>query len=85
MSRLRRFAVAAEGIAGDRVAFDRAETRHMAAVLRLAPGDLIIAADGHGRDYTVRLESLGDTATGTILLGIALIVLLVAGVRFFAG
>lgn len=67
MSGLRRFAVAPERIAGDRVAFDRAESRHMAAVLRLAPGDLIIAADGQGHDYTVRLESLGDTATGTIL------------------
>jgi 16S rRNA (uracil1498-N3)-methyltransferase len=39
----------------------------MATVLRLAPGDLVIAADGRGHDYTVRLESLGDTATGTIL------------------
>jgi 16S rRNA (uracil1498-N3)-methyltransferase len=67
VSGLRRFAVAPERIAGDRVAFDRAETRHMAAVLRLAPGDLVIAADGQGHDYTVRLESLGEAATGTIL------------------
>jgi 16S rRNA (uracil1498-N3)-methyltransferase len=67
VSGLRRFAIARDQIAGDRVAFDRAETRHMAAVLRLVPGDLVIAADGQGHDYTVRLESLGDAATGTIL------------------
>lgn len=67
MSGPRRFAIAPERIDGDRVAFDRAETRHMAAVLRLAPGDLVVAADGHGRDYTIRLESLGGTATGTVL------------------
>jgi 16S rRNA (uracil1498-N3)-methyltransferase len=67
VSGLRRFAVTPERIAGDRVAFDRAETRHMTAVLRLSPGDLVIAADGRGHDFTVRLESLGEAATGTIL------------------
>jgi 16S rRNA (uracil1498-N3)-methyltransferase len=67
MSALRRFTIAPERIDGDRVVFDRDETRHMAAVLRLAPGDLVVAADGRGRDYTVRIESLGETATGTVL------------------
>jgi 16S rRNA (uracil1498-N3)-methyltransferase len=67
MTGLRRFTIAPERIAGDRVAFDRAETRHLAAVLRLGPGDLVIAADGCGRDYTVRLEAVGETARGTIL------------------
>jgi 16S rRNA (uracil1498-N3)-methyltransferase len=36
-------------------------------VLRLRPGDTIVATDGAGRDYTVRLESVGQTATGTVL------------------
>lgn len=36
-------------------------------MLRLVPGDTVVASDGTGIDYTVRLESLGDTATGTIL------------------
>jgi 16S rRNA (uracil1498-N3)-methyltransferase len=67
MTGLRRFTIAPDRIAGDRVAFDRAETRHLAAVLRLRPGDLVIAADGSGRDYTVRLEAVGETARGTIL------------------
>lgn len=40
------------------------------SVLRLGPGDLVVAGDGRGTDYTVRLETLGETATGTVL-GIA--------------
>lgn len=67
MSRLRRFVIPPERIAGDHVSFDASESRHMASVLRLAPGDLVIASDGRGYDYTVRLESLGATAAGTVL------------------
>jgi 16S rRNA (uracil1498-N3)-methyltransferase len=67
MSRPRRFAIAPERVHGDRVAFDAAETRHLATVLRLEPGDVVVASDGQGRDYTVRLESLGEAATGTVL------------------
>lgn len=39
----------------------------MARVLRLAPGDLVVAADGLGRDYTIRIEALGEAAVGTVL------------------
>lgn len=67
MSGPRRFTVTPEQISGDRVAFDRAESRHMSAVLRLTPGDVIVAVDGRGHDYTVRLERLGEAAAGTIL------------------
>jgi 16S rRNA (uracil1498-N3)-methyltransferase len=67
MSRLRRFTIAPDRLTGDRVAFDHEETRHLAAVLRLGPGDLVVAADGRGQAYTVRIEALGDTATGTIV------------------
>ena len=64
---MRRFAIAPERIDGRLVTFDRAETRHMARVLRLGPGDLVLAADGQGREYTVRIETLGAVATGTVL------------------
>lgn len=67
MSGPRRFTVTPEQISGDRVAFDQAESRHMSAVLRLTPGDLVVAVDGRGHDYTVRLEQLGEAATGMIL------------------
>lgn len=39
----------------------------MQAVLRLTPGDTVIASDGRGREFTVRLEALGEHATGTIV------------------
>lgn len=64
---MRRFTIAPEQVEGDRVRFDAAETRHMAVVLRLAPGDVVVAGDGQGHDYTVRLETLAPTATGTVL------------------
>jgi 16S rRNA (uracil1498-N3)-methyltransferase len=62
-----RFAIAPERIDGSRVTFDREETRHLARVLRLGPGDLVLATDGRGLEYTVRLETLGTAATGAIL------------------
>lgn len=64
---MRRFTLAPERVDGDRVTFERDDTRHMRLVLRLTPGDLVVAGDGRGRDYTVRLESLGEAASGTIL------------------
>jgi 16S rRNA (uracil1498-N3)-methyltransferase len=62
-----RFAIAPERIDGPRVTFDRQETRHLARVLRLGPGDLVLATDGLGHEYTVRIETLGVGATGTVL------------------
>jgi len=62
-----RFAIAPERIDGQRVTFDRQETRHLARVLRLGPGDLVLATDGLGHEYTVRVETLGVAATGTVL------------------
>ncbi|HSF05611.1 MAG TPA: 16S rRNA (uracil(1498)-N(3))-methyltransferase [Methylomirabilota bacterium] len=67
MSGPRRFTLTPGQVSGDRVTFDRTESHHMTAVLRLAPGDLVVAADGRGQDYTVRLEAVGETAVGTIL------------------
>jgi 16S rRNA (uracil1498-N3)-methyltransferase len=64
---VRRFTIAPERIRDGRVVFDREESRHAARVLRLRPGDTVVAADGAGREYTVRLETVGDEATGTVL------------------
>lgn len=64
---MRRFAIAADRIDGDRVVFDRAESRHLARVVRLRPGDIVVGTDGAGRDYTIRLETVGEQATGTVL------------------
>ncbi len=64
---MRRFTIAPERIRDGRVVFDRDESRHLARVLRLRAGDTVLAADGGGREYTVRLETIGDEATGTVL------------------
>jgi 16S rRNA (uracil1498-N3)-methyltransferase len=64
---VRRFTIAPERIRDGRVVFDRDESRHLARVLRLRSGDTVLAADGAGREYTVRLESVGEEATGTVL------------------
>jgi 16S rRNA (uracil1498-N3)-methyltransferase len=64
---VRRFTIGPERIDGTRVAFDREESHHLMRVLRLRPGDLVIAADGQGHDYTVRIDALGATASGTVV------------------
>jgi 16S rRNA (uracil1498-N3)-methyltransferase len=64
---MRRFAIAPERLVDGRVTFDAAETRHLARVLRLQPGDTVVASDGAGHDYTVRLDTLSPRARGTVV------------------
>ena len=64
---MRRFTVASDRIRAGHVAFDRDETHHLARVLRLGAGELVVVADGDGHEYTVRLEAVGETATGTVV------------------
>jgi len=64
---VRRFTIAPERLEGGRVVFDREESHHLARVLRLRPGDTVIAGDGAGREYTVRIETVGEEASGTVL------------------
>ena len=64
---MRRFTLQPDQLAGGRVTFDADESRHLSRVLRLRPGDTVIASDGAGRDYTVRLEAVGDAARGTVI------------------
>jgi 16S rRNA (uracil1498-N3)-methyltransferase len=64
---MRRFTIAPERRQGDRVTFDRDESHHLARVLRLKAGDTVVAVDGTGHDYTVRLERVSTETTGTIV------------------
>lgn len=64
---MRRFTLPPERVVDGRVTFDAAESRHLTRVLRLGPGDTVVATDGAGRDYTVRLDSVGEAASGTVL------------------
>jgi len=63
---MRRFTLQPDQLAGGRVTFDADESRHLSRVLRLRPGDTVIAS-GAGRDYTVRLEAVGEAARGTVI------------------
>lgn len=67
---MRRFAIAPERVVDGRVTFDTLETRHLARVLRLGPGDTVVASDGAGHEYTVRLEVVRPRAAG-IVVGVA--------------
>jgi len=67
---MRRFAIAPERVVDGRVTFDALETRHLARVLRLRPGDTVVASDGAGHDYTVRLETVQPRASG-VVVGVA--------------
>lgn len=64
---MRRFTFTPDRLAAGRITFDRDETRHLARVLRLQPGDTVLASSGDGLDHTVRLETIGETATGTVI------------------
>ena len=64
---MRRFAITPEAVADGRVTFDAPQSRHLARALRLRPGDMIIASDGAGHDYTVRLDAVGARVTGTVV------------------
>jgi 16S rRNA (uracil1498-N3)-methyltransferase len=64
---MRRFTLRPERLTAGRVTFDAAESRHLTRVLRLRPGDTVVATDGAGRDYTVRLQRVGEAATGIVL------------------
>jgi 16S rRNA (uracil1498-N3)-methyltransferase len=63
----RRFTIAPERTRDGRVWFDREESHHLVRVLRLRAGDTVVAVDGSGRELTVRLDTLGPEASGTIV------------------
>jgi 16S rRNA (uracil1498-N3)-methyltransferase len=62
-----RFTIAAERRHDDQVTFDRDESHHLARVLRLRAGDTVIAVDGSGCEFTVRLDAVASEAVGTIV------------------
>ncbi|MBI2527214.1 MAG: 16S rRNA (uracil(1498)-N(3))-methyltransferase [Candidatus Rokubacteria bacterium] len=63
------FYLRAEAVSGPRVTFDAQETRHLARVLRLAPGDVVQAVDGQGQELTVRLTRVDARSAEGLILG----------------
>ena len=64
-----RFYLRAEAVSGPRVTFDAQETRHLARVLRLRPGDVVHAVDGQGQELTVRLTQVSTRSAEGLILG----------------
>ena len=48
---MRRFTLPPDRLTAGRVTFDAGESRHLSRVVRLQPGDTVIATDGAGRVY----------------------------------
>lgn len=58
---MHRFFVSPAHISGDAVTFPRDLSRQISRVLRMSPGDEVIALDDTGREYTVTLSELSAT------------------------
>ncbi|MGH2349599.1 MAG: RsmE family RNA methyltransferase [bacterium] len=65
---MHRFLVDPRAVVGKRVTVRGPDAHHLAAVLRLRPGDQFVALDGSGLEHTVRLTAVTETeAAGEIL------------------
>ena len=65
---MQRFFVPIDAIAGTAVTFSGDQAHQMARVLRLRPGDQVIALDGAGLQHTVTLTAVAqDAAAGAIV------------------
>ena len=65
MSRLPRFFISPEQASGPRITVSGEDVRHIAAVLRMKTGDLLLLCDGEGAEYTVRITQVGKTEIRT--------------------
>lgn len=63
----RRFYVHPDSIQGDRLTFGADEARHIARVLRLRPGALVIVVDGTGREYTAELDRVSPRGVVAVI------------------
>lgn len=65
---MNRFFVTPEDVLPDQVVFTGANLHHLSRVLRLRPGDRVLALTGDGQELEVELEQVGpDQAVGTIV------------------
>jgi 16S rRNA (uracil1498-N3)-methyltransferase len=60
VGRVRRVFHAGAGGPREAIVLDRAESKHVARVLRLGPGDAVSVFDGRGREWEGVLESVGE-------------------------
>ncbi len=63
---LHRFFLPSEAVSGTVVTFPPESARQIERVLRLKPGDRVVALDGSGREHVVLLDTVGRGAVGSI-------------------
>jgi 16S rRNA (uracil1498-N3)-methyltransferase len=63
---LHRFFLPPSALRGDGVIFPAETSRQIERVLRLKPGDRVVALDGSGTEHVVVLETVGRTTGGSI-------------------
>jgi 16S rRNA (uracil1498-N3)-methyltransferase len=66
VSGLPRIFVAPERVEGEEVRFGEEDLRHLRTVLRLHAGDSLLATDGTGTEYRLRLASRDDGLLGVV-------------------
>lgn len=63
---LHRFFLPPDAMDGDGVVFPAEQSHQIRRVLRLQPGDQVIALDGTGAEFTVRLDMTPNDVTGAV-------------------
>jgi 16S rRNA (uracil1498-N3)-methyltransferase len=59
MSRLPRFFISPDQIHGRHITVSGEDVRHIAMVLRMKPGEILVLCDGKGMEYTATIEKVG--------------------------
>ena len=65
MPRLPRFFISSDQVTGARIIISGEDVRHISAVLRMKPGDMLSLCDGQGMEYTVRIVDAGRAEVRT--------------------
>ena len=69
MPRPPRFFISPDQISGSRISISGEDVRHIAAVLRMKSGELLVLCDGQGVEYTVKIVEVGRTVIMTDIVG----------------
>jgi 16S rRNA (uracil1498-N3)-methyltransferase len=65
MPRPPRFFITPEHVSGQRVIISGEDVHHIAAVLRMKPGEMLLLCDGQGAEYTVKIARVGRSEIAT--------------------
>lgn len=79
---MRRFFIEQGAGRDGRVAITGTDARHISRVLRLAPGNVIEAVDGAGRELRIMLDSVGDSCVAGAVVSESVRSLALPGVEF---